>query len=237
MSRYEASLLARRGGLHLRPGPRAPADGRGRGRAAERARGRAAGSCPRPRCARRPLLCLGGERRGDALLLRTAQGPVTLARGRRAARRAGCDHPRVPDAPRAAAHRHRAARGGLSACTSTAAPSRAPLEIDALELRARLRGERLGPARDRRLARRGGRRRAARRRLRAACRPVLGPAAPEPGGALAAAGSLAAAARGGAGDEPAGRARQPRAVPLLLGLARGRRAPALAGSRRARAAC
>jgi hypothetical protein len=79
VSPYEASLLLRRGGLHLvRAGSMAEAD-------AEAERLRALGAralvVPEAEVRAAPLLCVAGERRGDGLRLRSTQGRVDLARG------------------------------------------------------------------------------------------------------------------------------------------------------------
>ena len=113
MSRYEAD--AARATRRASPGAGRDARGRrGRGRAPARARGRAAGWCPRPRCARAPLPVPRRRAAGaTGCWLRSAQGPVTLAPGDAFLVVQRADHPRVPDARRAAQDRHRAARGGL----------------------------------------------------------------------------------------------------------------------------
>ena len=79
ISPYEAALLVRRGGLHLvRAGTAAEA-----GAEAERlsALGAPALVVPEADVRAAPLACLAGERRGDGLLLRSAEGRVPLARG------------------------------------------------------------------------------------------------------------------------------------------------------------
>lgn len=192
VSRYEAGLLTRRGGLHL---VRAATPEEA---AAEAERLRSLGAqpilVPEAEVRAAPVPCLKGEREGDGLRLRSAQGSLTLAPGdmflvvsgpirrerqaraeRRMFRTASLDEGfRV--------HLHRRA----------ASP---PLEIDALnfeigfapsgsvrlELESWLEAATKGARRDTGFAR---------------LPPVLGPAEPEPrGGALSAADSLAAAAR------------------------------------------
>jgi hypothetical protein len=79
ISPYEASLLVRRGGLHLvRAGTAAEADAE-----AERlgALGAPALAVPEAEVRAAPLLCVAGERHGDGLRLRSTEGRVDLARG------------------------------------------------------------------------------------------------------------------------------------------------------------
>jgi len=196
LSRYEAALLARRGGLHLvRAAPSDVAEAE-----AERLRLRGALPLlvPEAEARLRPLVCLGGERRPGELGLRSEEGALTLRRGETflvvrgpiareyqpVTERRRIDTARLDDGYRIQLHRRAAER---------------PLEIDALhfELGAGVTGsvrleidawleEVVGDAkRDDGFGR---------------LPPVLGPAAPEPRGALAAAGSLAAAARAGPGE-------------------------------------
>ena len=121
--------------------------------------------------------------RGDALLI--VQGAITREYQTPVERRRIATA-RPEEGYRVQVHRH--------------ADTRA-LEIDALNFELGFTASGLGPARDRRLAdavagdatRDSGFARLA---------PVLGPSVPDPGGALAAAGTLAAAARGGAGESP-----------------------------------
>ena len=180
VSRYEATLLARRGGLHLvRAG--APGDAEAE---AERlkARGAEPWLVPEAEVGAPPQLCLAGETAGQRRAAAAHRAGARDARaGRRAARRAGCDHPRVPDARREAADRHRTARGGLSGAGPPPRRHARPGDRRA-QLRARLRRERLGPARDRRLARRGERRRHAGLRLRAGLHRCSGHRSPSRGG-------------------------------------------------------
>jgi hypothetical protein len=196
VSSYEATLLTRRGGLHLlRAAAHAQAE-------AEAERLRAHGALPWlvPEAEVRspPLLCLAGERRGSVLLLRTTAGPVTLARGdallvvsgpiareyQTPAERRRISTARLEEGYRVQVHRRADRRAleidALNFELGFAASGSARLEIDAwLEAAA-------GDApRDSGFARLG---------------PVLGPSAPEPGGALAAVGTLAATTRGGAGE-------------------------------------
>jgi hypothetical protein len=146
----------------------------------------------------RPLLCLAGERQPNGLLLRTEQGAVTLARGEAflvvsgpitreyqpTAERRRIATARLEEGFRFHVHRRDADR---------------PLELDALnlelgfaasgsvrlEIQAWLDAVAGDATRDSGFAR---------------LPPVLGPAEPDPKGALAAAGSLAASTRGGAGE-------------------------------------
>jgi hypothetical protein len=79
ISPYEASLLVRRGGLHLvRAGRAAEADAE-----AERleALGAPALVVPEAEVRAAPLLCVAGERHGAGLRLRSTEGRVDLARG------------------------------------------------------------------------------------------------------------------------------------------------------------
>jgi hypothetical protein len=196
VSHYEATLLARRGGLHLVRAV-APADAD-----AEAGRLRAQGVepwlVPEAEVRAPPILCLAGERRGAELLLRTTQAPVTLARGdallvvrgaitreyQTPLERRRIATARPEEGYRVQVHRRADTRAleidALNFELGFAVSGSARLEIDAwLEAV-------VGDApRDSGFARLGA---------------VLGPTAPEPGGALAAAGTLAAASRGGAGE-------------------------------------
>jgi hypothetical protein len=79
LPRYEAGLLARRGGLHLH---RVLEPAAAEAEAARLgARGLAAVVVPEAEARVRPLRCLGGERGTGVLSLRTEEGPVTLHRG------------------------------------------------------------------------------------------------------------------------------------------------------------
>jgi hypothetical protein len=79
VSRYEATLLARRGGLYLVRAldPEAAAAEAER----LRARGTQPWLVPEAEVRTPPLVCFAGERQGAVVVLRTAQAPVTLARG------------------------------------------------------------------------------------------------------------------------------------------------------------
>jgi hypothetical protein len=199
LSSYEAGLVGRRGGLHL---VRAVASDAA---AAEAERLRALGAIPllvpEAEVRARPILCLAGERQPSGLLLRTGQGSVTLAPGEAflvvsgpitreyqpTAERRRIATARLEEGFRVHVHRRGADR---------------PLEIDALnlevgfaatgsvrlEIEAWLDAVAAGAPRDTGFSR---------------LPPVLGAAEPDPRGALAAAGSLAAAAHGRAGDERA----------------------------------
>jgi len=198
VSHYEATLLARRGGLHL---VRAldPADA-----AAEAERLRARGAepwlVPEAEVRTPPLLCLAGESQGAQLVLHTTEAPVRLARGDALLVVRGSitrEYQTTPQRRRIATAR---LEEGYRVQVHRRAEPRA-LEIDALnfelgfalsgsvrlELDAWLDAVAGDVPRDDAFSRLG---------------PVLGPAAPEPGGALAAAGTLAAATRGGAGERP-----------------------------------
>jgi len=193
LSRYEAGLLARRGGLHL---VRAAAEAEAE-REAERLRGLGLAPLVVPEAEVRaaPLPCVAGERRGDTLLLRGPTGAaLTLARG---------DALVVVSGPITREYlpsleRRRIATASLAEGFLVHVHRRTemrPLEIDALnfelgfaaagsvrlELDAWLEAVAGEAPRDTGFAR---------------LPPVLAPAAAEPASALAAAGSLAAAARG-----------------------------------------
>jgi hypothetical protein len=193
LSRYEAGLLARRGGLHL---VRAAAEAEAE-REAKRLRGLGLAPLVVPETEVRaaPLACVAGERRGDALLLRGPAGAaLTLERG---------DALIVVSGPIAREYlpsleRRRIATASLAEGFLVHVHRRSetrPLEIDALnfelgfaaagsvrlELDAWLEAVAGEAPRDTGFAR---------------LPPVLAPAAAEPASALAAAGSLAAAARG-----------------------------------------
>ena len=241
VSHYEATLLARRGGLHL---VRA-AEPEAAAAEAERLRARGAQPWLVPEAeVRTPPLAVPRRRTaGRRAAAAHHRGPRDARAGRRAAGRARVDHARVPAAgerrriatarldgglpgahppPRASCARWRSTRSTSSSASPSTGSVR--LEIDAwLEA--------------------VGRRRPARRRLQA---PAAGAGTPrtEPGGALAAAGTLAASAHGGTGES--------RSV-VLDNLAqfrfysgclaavrrapRGRRGSGVACSRRRRAAC
>jgi hypothetical protein len=197
VSRYEAELLGRRGGLHLVRAAQPE------GAAAEALRLRARGAdplvVPETEVRAPPLVCLAGERREQELVLRTTEGRATLAPGdtllvvRGAITR---EYQATPERRRIAVAR---LEEGFRIHVHRRADER-PLEIDALnfelgfaasgsvrlELDAWLEAVAGDAPRDDGFSR---------------LPPVLGPAAPEPGGALAAAGSLAAARRAGSGDE------------------------------------
>jgi hypothetical protein len=193
LSRYEAGLLARRGGLHL---VRAAAEAEAE-REAERLRelGLAPLVVSEAEVRAAPLPCVAGERRGDALLLRGPAGAtLTIERG---------DALIVVSGPITREYlpsleRRRIAIASLEEGFLVHVHRRTetrPLEIDALnfelgfaaagsvrlELDAWLDAVAGEAPRDTGFAR---------------LPPVLGPAAAEPASALAAAGSLAAAARG-----------------------------------------
>lgn len=193
VSRYEATLLARRGGLHLVRAA-APEDALAE---AERLRAHAVEPWLVPEAEARtpPLPCLAGEPRGGELLLRTSEGPVTLARGETLLVVRGP----ITREYQTPAERRRIATARLEEGYRVHVHQRAeprPLEIDALNFE--LGSAAGGPVRleidawleavagdapsDSGFARLGA---------------VLAPAAPEPKGALAAVGTLAAA-RGGA---------------------------------------
>jgi hypothetical protein len=197
VSSYEAGLLARRGGLHL---VRALEPDAAEAEAERlRAQGAAAWLVPEAEVRQPPLVCFAGERQGAALVLRTAHAPVTLERGDALLVVRG----RVAREYQATAELRRITIASLEEGYRVQIHRRAEtpaLEIDALnfELGAAQSGSvRLeidawldavaGDApRDDAFSRLG---------------PVLGPEAPEKGGgALAAAGSLAAATRSGGGE-------------------------------------
>jgi hypothetical protein len=163
-----------------------------------RARGAAPWLVPEAEVRTPPLLCLAGERRGSELTLRTTQGPATLARGdaflvvrgaiareyQPTVERRRIATARLEEGFRVQVHRRADPRAleidALNLELGFAASGSARLEIEAwLEAVA---GD---AARDDGFARLG---------------PVLAPATPEPPGALAAAGVLAAATRSGAGE-------------------------------------
>lgn len=194
VSSYQATLLARRGGLHLarRADPEAAE--------AEARRLRESGvRCwlvPESEARALPLACLGGELRGERLLLSTTREPVTLARGDAllivrgpiARQYQALPEPRrissarLEEGFRIHVHRH-------------ADPH--PLEIDVLNFEPGLTLS--GSARleiDAWLDAVAGE--VPRDDAFSRLPPVLAPAAPEPPGRLAAAGSLATSARGAA---------------------------------------
>lgn len=197
VSRYEAALLVRRGGQHLaRAG--APAEA-----AAEAERLCALGApalvVPEAEVRARPVACVAGERQGDGLLLRSSEGKVALRRGETLL---------VVSGP--ITREHLATDGRRKILTAKLDEGfrfhlhrrgeTRPLELDAhnlevdfalsgsarLELESWLADVAAGAPRDAGFAR---------------LTPVLAPAEPDTtSGALAAAGSLAASARG---DAPA----------------------------------
>jgi len=196
VSRYEATLLTRRGGLHL---VRAARD---EDAEAEAERLRALGALPllvpEAEVRVRPVLCLAGERQPNGLLLRTEQGAVTLVRGEAALVVSGP----ITREYQPTAERRRIATARLEEGFRVHVHRRdtdRPLEIDALNLElgfatndsARLEIEAWLDALAGDATRDSG---------FARLPPVLGPAEPDPKGALAAAGSLAVATRGGAGE-------------------------------------
>ena len=196
ISRYDADLLARRGGLYLvKAAPEAEALAE-----AETLLGLGAAPLlvPEAEVRARPVPCLAGELRAEGLWLRSPQGALTLRPGASllivsgpiARERQATGEPRkivtarLEEGFRVHVHRREPAP---------------PLEIDALnfevgfaasgsvrlELEAWLAAALSGVPRDTGFAR---------------LPPVLGPAEPEPkGGVLAAAGSLAASSRDGEG--------------------------------------
>jgi hypothetical protein len=189
VSRYEAALLARRGGLHL---VRAAGAGEVESEAGRlRSGGAAPFVVPEAEVRAPPVACLAGERRGDSLVLRAANASLTfpgpdallVVRGtiareyqsRDATRRIATARP--AEGRRLHLHRRHDTRpleiDALNFETGFAASGSAQLEIDAwIEAAAS------GVPRDDGFAR---------------LPPALAPALPEPGGALAAFGSLAAA--------------------------------------------
>jgi len=196
VSGYEATLLSRRGGLHLVRSA-TPEDAAAE---AERLRGRGAEPWLVPEAEVRtpPLLCLAGERRGGELWLRTTLGPVTLARGdallvvrgaitreyQTTAERLRITTARLEEGLRVHVHRRADERAleidALNFELGFAVSGSVRLELDAwLEAVVGDAPHDLG---FRHLG------------------PVLGPSEPEPGGTLAAAGALAATTRGGAGE-------------------------------------
>ena len=189
LSRYEAALHARRGGLHL---VRAAGAGEAEAEAARlRSGGAAPFVVPEAEVRAAPVPCLAGERRGDVLVLRAGSASVTfpgpdaliVVRGtiareyqsRDATRRIATARP--AEGRRLHLHRRHDPRpleiDALNFEVGFAASGSAQLEIDAwIEAVAG------GVPRDDGFAR---------------LPPALAPALPEPGGALAAFGSLAAA--------------------------------------------
>jgi hypothetical protein len=196
VSHYEATLLARRGGLHL---VRAldPADAATEAEGL-RARGAHPWLVPEAEVRTPPLVCLAGERQGTQLVLRTTEAPVTLARGDAfLVVRGSITREYQPTAERRRIDTARLAEGFRVQIHRLAEPR--ALEIDALnfevgfaasgsvrlEIEAWLDAVVGDVPRDDAFSHLG---------------PVLGLAAPEPGGVLAAAGTLAAATRGGTGE-------------------------------------
>jgi len=192
ISRYEADLLVRRGGLHLvKAAPEADALAE-----AETLRGLGAHPLvvPEAEVRARPLACLAGELRTEGLWLRSAQGSLTLAPGAPLLIVSGpiARERQATDAPRKIVTARLEEGFRIHLHRREPAP---PLEIDSLnfevgfaasgsvrlELEAWLARALSGVPRDTGFAR---------------LPPVLGPAEPEPkGGALAAAGSLRASSR------------------------------------------
>jgi hypothetical protein len=208
-SPYEASLAARRGGLHLHRVLGA-AEAEAEAKRLE-ASGLASFQLPEAEARVRPLRALGGERGEGVLTVRTEEGPVELHRGDLmlvvrgpitreylpSARRRRVDTTRLDEGYRLHLHRHAGSRG-----SAPAGDELRPVEIDTstFELGAAVKGsarieielwvEAVGgsaPWDDefRRLP------------------PALGPAEPEPKGAIAAVTSLGLASRekGGGRDE------------------------------------
>jgi hypothetical protein len=191
---YEAELIARRGGLHLHC-ILAPASA---GAEAERlaSRGIATFQVPEAEARVRPVRALGGERSEGSLALRTEEGPLEIRRGdvlivvrgaitreyqyRPASKRRRIDTARLDEGYRVHLHRQREPRPvEIDAATfelGFAVTGSARLEIDAWT--EEVRGEAVCDDAFRRLP------------------PALGPAEPEPRGALAAASSLGLASRG-----------------------------------------
>jgi len=196
ISRYEADLLARRGGLHLvKAAPEADALAE-----AETLRGLGAHPLvvPEAEVRARPLPCLAGELRAEGLWLRGPLGSLTLAPGAALLIVSGpiARERQATDAPRKIVTARLEEGFRIHVHRREPVP---PLEIDSLnfevgfaasgsvrlELEAWLASALSGVPRDTGFAR---------------LPPVLGPVEPEPkGGALAAAGSLKAAAREGEG--------------------------------------
>jgi hypothetical protein len=189
VSRYEAALLARRGGLHLVRAAGADEVESEAGRL--RAAGAASFVVPEAEVRAPPVACLAGERRGDSLVLRAANAsvpfpgpdPLLVVRGPIAREYQSRDATRriATARPAEGRHLHLHRRNdprpleidALNFETGFAASGSAQLEIDAwIEAVAS------GVPRDDGFAR---------------LPPALAPALPEPGGALAAFGSLAAA--------------------------------------------
>jgi len=189
VSRYEAALLARRGGLHL---VRAAGAGQAESEAGRLREGGAAPFVvPEAEVRAAPVPCLAGERMGDSLVLRAANASVTfpgpdpllVVRGTIAREYQSSDATRRIATARPAEgrrlhlHRRHDPRpleiDALNFEVGFTASGSAQLEIDAWI-------ERVASAvpRDDGFAR---------------LPPALAPALPEPGGALAAFGSLAAA--------------------------------------------
>lgn len=194
---YEAGLVARRGGFHLHrilePGAA--------GAEAERlsTRGVPALLLPESEARVRPLRALGGARADGALALRTEEGPAEVRRGdvlivvrgpiarelQPAPKRRRVDTARLDEGYRVHLHRRDAPRP-LEIDAATFEPGfsltgAARLEVDAWA--EEVRGDAPWDDGFRRLP------------------PALGPAEPEPRGALAAVTGLGVASRGRGGDE------------------------------------
>jgi hypothetical protein len=203
-SLYEAGLLARRGGFHLhRLLDAGPAEEEGR-----RIGGLGLGVfvVPEAEARVRPLRALAGERGEGTLALRTEEGPVVVRRGelllvvagpiarqyQTPARRRRIDTARPDEGFRVHLHRHADERpleiDAAAVETGFALTGSARLEVDAWVEEVRGTAPRDDGFRH--------------------LPPALGPAEPEPKGALAAVRSLGLASRDAAGE------RQDRAVVL-----------------------
>lgn len=197
---YEADLVARRGGLHLhRVLAAASAEAE-----AERlaSRGIASYLVPEEEARVRPVRALGGEGGEGSLALRTEEGPVELRRGdvllvvrgtitreyQPSPKRRRIDTARLDEGYRVHLHRQREPRpveiDAATFETGFAVTGSARLEIDAWT--EEVRGEAACDDAFRRLP------------------PALGPAEPEPRGALAAVSSLGRASRGQGGGRGEG---------------------------------
>ncbi len=198
-SPYEAALIGRRGGLHL---VRASASDAAL-REAERLRSLGAEPLlvPEAEVRARPLLCLAGERQATGLTLRTEQGSVTLAPGEAFLVVSGpITREYLPTSERRRIATARLEEGFRVHVHRRAADR--PLEIDALNLElgfAASGSVRLEIQAWLDVVAGDAKRDSGFSRLP----PVLGPAEPDPKGALSAAGSLAAGARSNTSDEHA----------------------------------
>jgi len=189
---YDAGLLLRRGGLHLHRVVEGDAARAEAGRL--EAEGVAVLLVPEAEARVRPLRAVGGERGEGVLVLRTQEGPLTLRRGdvrlvvrgvitreyQPSSKRRRVDTARLEEGYRVHLHRRQDPRAVEIDATAFefgfAVTGSARLELDAWV-------EEIAPGA---LIDDGFRR----------LPPALGPAGAEPGGALAAAGSLDLAARG-----------------------------------------